>query len=65
MKKATFAWPKGQGTAVAATVMLEQWSEGKAAPWGVQGTSLKPGISWSIYGGKPYARRPIGEVVSS
>ena len=58
MKKGTFAWPKGQRIAVAVTVMLEQWSEGKAPPWGVQGTSLKPGtldrggISWGTYGGK-------------
>jgi peptidoglycan-N-acetylglucosamine deacetylase len=58
MKKGTFAWPNGQRIAVAVTVMLEQWSEGKAPPWGVQGTSLKPGtldrgaISWGTYGGK-------------
>jgi peptidoglycan-N-acetylglucosamine deacetylase len=58
MKKGTFAWPKGRRIAVAVTVMLEQWSEGKAPPWGVQGTSLKPGtldrggISWGSYGGK-------------
>jgi hypothetical protein len=58
MKKATFAWPKGQRIAVTVSVMLEQWSEGKAPPWGVQGTSLKPGtldrggISWGTYGGK-------------
>jgi allantoinase len=58
MQKGTFAWPKGQRIAVAVTVMLEQWSEGKAPPWGVQGTSLKPGtldrggISWGTYGGK-------------
>jgi peptidoglycan/xylan/chitin deacetylase (PgdA/CDA1 family) len=58
MKNGIFAWPKGQRIAVAVTVMLEQWSEGKAPPWGVQGTSLKPGtldrgrISWGTYGGK-------------
>jgi allantoinase len=58
MKKGTFAWPKGQRIAVAVTVMLEQWSEGRPPPWGVQGTSLKPGtldrggISWGTYGGK-------------
>ena len=58
MKKGTFAWPKGQRIAVAVTVMLEQWSEGKPPPWGVQGTALKPGtldrggISWGSYGGK-------------
>ncbi|MGH6676151.1 MAG: polysaccharide deacetylase family protein, partial [Xanthobacteraceae bacterium] len=58
MNKGMFGWPKGQRIAVAVTVMLEQWSEGKAPPWGVQGTSLKPGaidhgrISWGTYGGK-------------
>jgi peptidoglycan/xylan/chitin deacetylase (PgdA/CDA1 family) len=58
MQNGTFAWPKGQRIAVAVTVMLEQWSEGKAPPWGVQGTHLKPGtldrggISWGTYGGK-------------
>lgn len=57
MQKGTFAWPKGQRIAVAVTVMLEQWSEGKAPPWGVQGTGLKPGtldrgrIAWGTYGG--------------
>jgi len=58
MKKGIFAWPKGQRIAVTVSVMLEQWSEGKPPPWGVQGTSLKPGtldrggISWGSYGGK-------------
>jgi peptidoglycan-N-acetylglucosamine deacetylase len=58
MNTGTFAWPKGQRIAVAVSVMLEQWSEGKPPPWGVQGTSLKPGtldrggISWGTYGGK-------------
>lgn len=58
MKKGQFAWPKGQRIAVTVSVMLEQWSEGKPPPWGVQGTSLKPGtldrgrISWGTYGGK-------------
>ena len=58
MKKGTFAWPLGQRIAVTVTVMLEQWSEGKSPPWGVQGTSLKPGtldrggIAWGSYGGK-------------
>jgi peptidoglycan-N-acetylglucosamine deacetylase len=58
MPEKAFAWPKHQRIAVAVTVMLEQWSEGKAPPWGVQGTSLKSGvpdrggISWGTYGGK-------------
>ncbi|MGA8610939.1 MAG: hypothetical protein WB760_04350 [Xanthobacteraceae bacterium] len=56
MKKGTFAWPKRQRIAVAVMVMLEQWSEGKPPPWGVQGTLLRPGrldrgsISWGTYG---------------
>jgi len=56
--KQAFAWPKHQRIAVTVTVMLEQWSERQSPPWGVQGTSLKPGtldrgcISWGSYGGK-------------
>jgi peptidoglycan/xylan/chitin deacetylase (PgdA/CDA1 family) len=58
MEKGHFAWPNGQRIAIAVSVMFEQWSEGKPPPWGVQGTSLKPGtldrggISWGTYGGK-------------
>jgi peptidoglycan/xylan/chitin deacetylase (PgdA/CDA1 family) len=53
-----FAWPDGKRIAVAVTVMLETWSEGKAPPYGVQATPLKPGtvdhggIAWGSYGGK-------------
>ena len=58
MLKRRFTWPKYQRIAITVAVMLEQWSEGKPPPWGVQGTSLKPGtldrsgISWGTYGGK-------------
>jgi len=40
------------------TAMLETWSEGKAPPYGVQATPLRPGtvdhggIAWGSYGGK-------------
>jgi peptidoglycan/xylan/chitin deacetylase (PgdA/CDA1 family) len=53
-----FAWPDGKRIAVTVTVMLETWSEGKAPPYGVQATPLKPGtidhggIAWGSYGGK-------------
>jgi len=53
-----FAWPDGKRIAVTVTVMLETWSEGKAPPYGVQATGLKPGtvdhggIAWGSYGGK-------------
>ena len=53
-----FAWPDGKRIAVTVTVMLETWSEGKAPPYGVQATALKPGtidhggIAWGSYGGK-------------
>src|SRR5438132_13913328 len=53
-----FAWPDGKRIALAVTVMLETWSEGKAPPYGVQATPLKPGtidhggIAWGSYGGK-------------
>src|SRR6266852_4667159 len=32
----TFHWPNGKRIAVAVTVMLETWSEGKAPPYSVQ-----------------------------
>ena len=38
MSKRPFAWPDGKRIAVAVTVMLETWSEGKAPPYGVQAT---------------------------
>ncbi len=58
MKTQTFHWPKDRRIAVAVTVMLETWSEGKAPPISVQATGLKPGtidhagIAWGSYGGK-------------
>jgi peptidoglycan-N-acetylglucosamine deacetylase len=57
MAKSTFAWPNGKRIAVTVTVLLETWSEGKAAPYSIQTTSLKPGfvdhsgIAWGQYGG--------------
>src|ERR1700730_9542502 len=56
--KRPFAWPDGKRIAVTGTAMLETWSEGKAPPYGVQATPLKPGtidhggIAWGSYGGK-------------
>jgi allantoinase len=53
-----FRWPDGKRVAVAVTVMLETWSEGKAPPYSVQASPLKPGIvdlagiAWGSYGGK-------------
>jgi len=58
MSKSPFAWPDGKRIAVTMTAMLETWSEGKAPPYGVQATPLKPGtidhggIAWGSYGGK-------------
>lgn len=52
-----FSWPNGKRIAVTFTVVLETWSEGKAAPYSIQTTSLKPGfvdhsgIAWGQYGG--------------
>src|SRR5262245_15485810 len=34
MTSNTYRWPDGKRIAVAVTVMLETWSEGKAALWG-------------------------------
>lgn len=51
-------WPNGKRVAVAVTVMFETWSEGKAPPYSVQATSLRPGSedhagkAWSTYGGR-------------
>ena len=53
-----FHWPNGKRIAVAVTVMLETWSEGKAPPYSVQASPLKAGvvdlagIAWGSYGGK-------------
>ena len=58
MRTKPFAWPDGKRVAVTVTVMLETWSEGKAPPYGVQASPLKPGtidhggIAWGSYGGK-------------
>jgi peptidoglycan/xylan/chitin deacetylase (PgdA/CDA1 family) len=53
-----FHWPDGKRIAVTVTAMLETWSEGKAPPYSVQASPLKPGvvdyagIAWGSYGGK-------------
>jgi peptidoglycan/xylan/chitin deacetylase (PgdA/CDA1 family) len=58
MTHTTYRWPDGKRIAVAVTVMLETWSEGKAPPYGVQASPIKPGavdlggIAWGSYGGK-------------
>lgn len=57
MPDSTGSWPNGKRIAVAVTVMFETWSEGKAPPYSVQATALKPGSvdyagkAWSTYGG--------------
>jgi len=57
MAKSAFVWPNGKRIAVTVTVLLETWSQGKAAPYSIQTTSLKPGvvdhsgIAWGEYGG--------------
>jgi peptidoglycan/xylan/chitin deacetylase (PgdA/CDA1 family) len=57
MSQSNFEWPRGKRMAVMITVLLETWSEGKAAPYSIQTTSLKPGfvdhsgIAWGQYGG--------------
>ena len=55
-----FAWPGGKRVAVAVTVALETWSEGKSPPYyhSAKSSGLKPGvvdsagIAWASYGGK-------------
>lgn len=53
----SFTWPHNKKIAVTITVLIETWSEGKAAPYSVQTTALKPdlvdhsGIAWGQYGG--------------
>ena len=55
MTKSNFEWPNGKRLAVMITVLLETWSEGKAAPYSVQTTSLRPGfvdhsgIAWGLF----------------
>src|SRR3984957_8458846 len=57
MTKSNFEWPERKRIAVMITVLLETWSEGNAAPYSIQTTSLKPGfvdhsgIAWGQYGG--------------
>lgn len=54
----TFNWPDNHRIAVIVTVLLENWAEGKAPPYGPMTTALRPGtidhagITWSEYGGK-------------
>lgn len=60
MPQNTYRWPEGKRLAVAVTVMLESWSEGKAPPYyhAAKSSALKPGvvdsagIAWADYGGK-------------
>ena len=53
-----FNWPGSNRIAVIVTVLLENWAEGKAPPYGPMTTALRPGttdhagITWSEYGGK-------------
>jgi allantoinase len=52
-----FAWPHQARIAVVVTCLMENWSEGKAPPFSVQTTALKPGtpdraaMTWGTYGG--------------
>jgi allantoinase len=58
MSTTAYHWPNGKRIAIGVTVMLETWSEGKAPPYGVQASGMKPGsvdlggIAWGSYGGK-------------
>ncbi len=58
MTRNPYGWPDGKRIAVTVTVMLETWSDGKAPPYSVQASPLKPGtidhggIAWGSYGGK-------------
>jgi len=58
MTRNAYRWPDGKRIAVTVTVMLETWSDGKAPPYSVQASPLKPGtidhggIAWGSYGGK-------------
>lgn len=55
-----FVWPDNKRVAVAMTVALETWSEGKSPPYyhSAKSSGLKPGvidsagIAWASYGGK-------------
>jgi peptidoglycan-N-acetylglucosamine deacetylase len=65
------SWPNGKRIAVAVTAMLETWSEGKAPPYGVQASPMKPGtvdlggIAWGSYGGKIGVWRVINLLTSN
>jgi allantoinase len=58
MPQQELSWPNGKRVAVAVTVMFETWSDGKAPPYSVQATALRPGSedfagkAWSTYGGR-------------
>lgn len=58
MSASSFEWPNGNRLAVIVTVLLENWAEGKAPPYGPMTTALKPGtydragVTWSQYGGR-------------
>jgi peptidoglycan/xylan/chitin deacetylase (PgdA/CDA1 family) len=66
-----YHWPGGKRVAVGVTVMLETWSEGKAPPYGVQASGMKPGtvdlggIAWGSYGGKIGVWRLINLLASN
>ena len=60
MTHGSFAWPGGKRVAVAMTIALETWSEGKSPPYyhSAKSSGLQPGvvdsagIAWASYGGK-------------
>lgn len=58
MSKAAFEWPGGNRIAVIVTLLLENWSEGKAPSYSPMTTPLKPGaydragVTWAQYGGR-------------
>ncbi len=62
-----FIWPDNKRVAVAMTVALETWSEGKSPPYyhSAKSSGLKPGvvdsagIAWASYGGKVGVYRAI------
>jgi hypothetical protein len=47
MSPQRLTWPDGNRIAVSVMGVLETWSDGKAAPYSIQTTSLKPGVVWS------------------
>jgi peptidoglycan/xylan/chitin deacetylase (PgdA/CDA1 family) len=58
MTQPQLLWPNGSRIAVAVTVMLESWPDGKAPSYTVSTSALKPGTvdlgghSWSTFGGR-------------